>query len=223
MVVLKSRFYDTIHQKQKPKNFKESHTMNTRNKSFYKSIVITLFVSLPALLAVLTFTLLIWNEYKHYQLTQNQTCQIVPTHNDKINLEVIHIYSRVGEITVNVNYPKKSINFTQTTHESLAKYLELSKNIKQFKKTGHYTLTNAIIYQCKVYKTTKYFLYKATVNDDFGNVIYPQIQFAWNNDDKKYTFKAFRNQSIWDILMSFIIIMSAIYAQNHLKNISWHK
>lgn len=193
------------------------------NKSSYKSIFVTLFVNLPTLLVILIFVLLIWKDYKYCQLTQNQTCQIIPTHNGKIDLEVVYIYRRVGEITINVNYPKKSINFTQTTHESLAKYLEPSKSIKQFKNTGRYTLTNAIIYQCKVYKTTKYFLYKATINDDFGNVIYPQIQFAWSSDDKKYAFKSFRNRLIWDILMLCIIIMSAIYAKNRLNNISWYK
>lgn len=188
------------------------------NKNSYKSILITVFIILPTLLAVLILVSLIWKEYEYYQLTQNQTCQVISTNNDKIDLEVIHIYSRTGEITINVKYPNKSINFTQHTHESLAKYLEPSKNIKQFKKTGHYILTNAIIYQCKTYKTTKYFLYKATINDNFGNIIYPQIQFAWNIDDKKYAFKTFRNGLIWDILMLYIIIMSAFYAKNRLSN-----
>lgn len=175
---------------------------------------------MPILIIVLFYIPSILKEYGNYQLTQNPTCQIIPTHNDEVDLEVVYIYSRRGVITINIDYPKQSISFRQDTHKSLVQYVEKAKNIKQFRNTGHYKISNAIIYQCKVNKKTKYFLYEATINDNLGNIIYPKIKFAWNTDDQKYALKAFRRELMGNIFGSFAVIFAMLYAKYRLNNIN---
>lgn len=193
--------------------------MNKITNIIIRNFFRLLFFGVPILIIVLFYIPSTLKEYSNYQLTQNPTCQITSIHNDEIDLEIVHIYSRRGVITINVHYPKQSISFRQDTHKSLVQYVEKAKNIKQFRNTGHYKISNAIIYQCKVNKKTKYFLYEATINDNLGNIIYPKIKFAWNTDDQKYALKAFRRELMGNIFGSFAVIFAMLYAKYRLKQL----